>query len=114
MLAVQRGDATEASIHYAELESKSGIMLLFISTDRVLGLLAQTMGNLDQAMNHFEDALSFCRKAGYRPNLAWTCHDYANALLQRNILGDRGNAELTPLCYRCANMCHHRYKSEKN
>ncbi len=83
LLAVQRGDATEASNRYAELESKAGIMLLFISTDRVLGLLAQTMGNLNQATAHFEDALSFCRKAGYRPNLAWTCFDYAEALLQR-------------------------------
>jgi DNA-binding CsgD family transcriptional regulator len=39
------------------------------------------MGNLDQAAAHFEDALAFCRKAGYRPELAWTCCDYAEALL---------------------------------
>ena len=32
---------------------------------------------------HFEDALAFCRKAGYRPELAWTCCDYADTLLQR-------------------------------
>jgi DNA-binding NarL/FixJ family response regulator len=31
---------------------------------------------------HFEDALAFCREAGYRPELAWTCYDYANALLE--------------------------------
>ncbi len=51
--------------------------------DRLLGLLSYTMGNLDQAANHFEDALAFCRKAGYRPELAWTCCDYADTLLQR-------------------------------
>ena len=49
-------------------------------------------GNLDQATGHFEDALTFCRKAGYRPELAWTCCDYADTLLQRNDAGDRGKA----------------------
>jgi len=68
--------------------------------DRVLGLLAHTMGNLDQAMSHFEDSLAFCRKAGYRPELAWTCCDYADTLLQRastssartEVEGDRAKA----------------------
>ena len=49
----------------------------------VLGLLAHTMGELDKAVAHFEDALAFSRKGGYRPALAWTCCDYADALLQR-------------------------------
>ncbi len=57
-----------------------------------MGLLAQTMGNLDQAVAHFEEALAFCRKAGYRPELAWTCHDYADTLLQRNQPGDTQKA----------------------
>jgi hypothetical protein len=39
------------------------------------------MGNLDKASEHFEDALAFCRKAGYRPELAWACCDYADMLL---------------------------------
>ncbi|MFB3092244.1 MAG: tetratricopeptide repeat protein, partial [Dehalococcoidia bacterium] len=63
-----------------------------ISMDRLLGLLSQTMGNLDQAMAHFEDALAFCRKAGYRPELAWACCDYADTLLQRKETGDREKA----------------------
>ncbi len=46
------------------------------------------MGNLDQAVACFQDALTFCRKVGYRPELAWTCCDYADALLQRNGDGD--------------------------
>ena len=41
---------------------------------------------------HFEDSLAFCRRAGYRPELAWTCCDYADALLQRNNPGDRERA----------------------
>ncbi len=42
------------------------------------------MGHLDQAAGHFEEALAFCRKAGYRPELAWACCDYADPLLQRH------------------------------
>ena len=62
------------------------------SADRILGLLSQAMGNLDQATAHFEEALAFCRKSGYRPELAWNCCDYADTLLQRNSEGDRAKA----------------------
>ena len=62
--------------------------------DRVLGLLAQTMGKLDDAAAHFDDALAFCRKAGYRPELAWACCDYADMLVQRNDSGVRARAIL--------------------
>ncbi len=48
------------------------------------------MGNLDAAAAHFEDALAFCRKWGCRPELAWTCCDYADTLLQRK---EPGNLE---------------------
>ena len=50
------------------------------------------MDDLDQATVHFEDALAFCRKAVYRPELAWTCCDCADALLQRNDEVDRAKA----------------------
>jgi DNA-binding CsgD family transcriptional regulator/tetratricopeptide (TPR) repeat protein len=94
MLAVYRNEAMGANEHYASLKAQRGIMVPFamIAADRVLGLLAQTMGNLEQAMAHFEDALAFCRKAGYRPELAWTGHDYADALLQHNGPGHRARA----------------------
>ena len=68
-------------------------MIYTVSTvDRLLGLLSHIMGNLHQATAHFEDALTFCRKAGYRPELAWTCHDYADFLLQRTEVSDRDKA----------------------
>ena len=63
-----------------------------LSCDRLLGLLSQTMGSLGQAAGHFEDALAFCRKAGYRPELAWTCCDYADALRERDGDGDRAKS----------------------
>ncbi len=51
------------------------------------------MGNMDQAAVHYEDSLAFCRKAGYRPELAWTCCDYADALRERGGNdGDRAKA----------------------
>ena len=55
------------------------------------GLLSQTTSNLFQAADHFEDALTFCR-AGYRPELAWTCCDYADMLRERKNQGDRAKA----------------------
>ncbi len=35
--------------------------------------------------------MNFCRK-GYRPELAWTCCDYADTPLQRSNPGDREKA----------------------
>ena len=91
LTAALRGDQEMASKQYYELEPKVRNSMLpgFIAGDRLLGLLAQTMGNLDQAVPHFEDGLVFCRNAGYRPELAWTCCDYADNLLQRDETGDR-------------------------
>ena len=43
-----------------------------------------------------EDSLAFCRKAGHRPELAWTCCDYADTLLQPNNPGDHEKA-MSPL-----------------
>ncbi len=63
-----------------------------LAFDRLLGLLAHTMGSPDKAAEHFEDALAFCRNGGYRPELAWTCCDYADTLLQRNNPGDKEKA----------------------
>jgi DNA-binding CsgD family transcriptional regulator len=85
LLAVQRGDATSAAEQYAPLESSPGQLTRTgtLTIPRVLGLLAQTMGQVDLAESHFEDGLAFCRQAGYRPELAWTCYDYATLLHER-------------------------------
>ena len=85
LFAVSEANATEAEAQYNELTHTAGTMRLFptLAGDRILALLAYTMGNQDAAFRHFEDSLSFCRKAGYRPELAWTCCDYADALFQR-------------------------------
>jgi hypothetical protein len=93
LLAVQKGDQSAAEDHYASLLGQRGTMILTVSSvDRLLGLLSQTMDDLDQAAQHFEEALSFCRRGGCRPELAWSCCDYADTLFQRNDAGDRGKA----------------------
>jgi hypothetical protein len=85
LMAINRQDGETAADMYEFLEPGhrgmpvQGIMCF----DRLLGLLAHTMSNLDQAVEHYEDGLTFCR-AGYRVELAWTCCDYADTLLQRN------------------------------
>ena len=67
-------------------------MALYISTDRLLGLLAHTMEEFDQAQSHFEDAVSFSRNASYRPELVWSLCDYADMLRERDAEGDRARA----------------------
>jgi DNA-binding CsgD family transcriptional regulator/tetratricopeptide (TPR) repeat protein len=91
--AVLRGDAPEAKRALPLLAPKSGSILApLVVTERVLGLLEHTQGRLDQAASRFEAALRFCRSAGYRPELAWTSHDYARCLLTRDEKGDRARA----------------------
>ena len=66
------------------------------SVDRLLGLLSQTTGDLNQAMAHFEDALAFCGNAGYRPELAWSCCDYADAMLDPTVSSRQTTWESRP------------------
>ena len=90
LLAVVNGNHVAAENLYAYFLEQRGTMIWTVSSvDRLLGLLCQTMGNLDQAAAHFEEALAFCRKAGYRPELAWTCCDYSDTLMTRDAQGDR-------------------------
>ena len=90
LLAVHRDDVEEARQQYAALESTlPGIITAELSGHRLLGLLSQTIGDLDDATVHFEDALAFCHNTGCRPEQAWACSDYAEALLQRNGPEDR-------------------------
>ena len=94
LLAVLQGDQPAAAQHYTYLLGQRGTMITtVISVDRLLGLLSQAMDTLDQAVVHFEDGVAFCRKAGYRPELAWTCCDYADALTQRGLSDDHQKAQ---------------------
>jgi len=90
LIAVERNDVQDARVQYQALQPHAGMASpgSGVLLDRVLGLLAGTMGDPDRAAGHFEAALAFARKAGFRPELAWTCCDYADLLLGRNSPGD--------------------------
>ena len=93
LLTVHKGDRSAAVEHYAYFWEQRGTMIATVSSvDRLLGLLSQTMDDLDRSTAHFEDALAFCRKGGYRPEGAWTCCDYADMLQERDGDGDRAKA----------------------
>jgi len=86
LMAVLQGDIEEAREQYTAVEPWRGTIIYqagYMAADHLRGLLARTMGNLELAMTHFDDSLSFCRKGGFRPELAWTCFDYADTLLHR-------------------------------
>ena len=78
LAAIQRGNRVEVLRQYAKLEGGTDTILLggIVSLDRVRGLLSQAGGRLEDAMAHFEAALSFCRPASQR-EYAWVCHDYS-------------------------------------
>ncbi len=94
MIAVIKGDEAQATeLHDALLPLKDAFMPVGMAGDRLLGLLAMTMGDIDGALGHFDDALAFCLRAWYKPEYAWGCHDYGEALLKRGGEGDHEEAK---------------------
>jgi len=94
MAALATGDRDLAAEQYRDLESQRGTAGPFfpVCMDRLLGLLAHTAGMPEQAAVHFEDCLTFATEAGFRFELAWTCHDYAEMLLDPDGPLDRDRA----------------------
>ncbi len=97
LMASLRRNPEQALGLYPALQAARGTMLCVdllpqLAGDRLLGLLCHPMGRLDDAARHFDDALAFCRKAGYRPELAWSLCEYADALRDRNGPGDQEKA----------------------
>jgi tetratricopeptide (TPR) repeat protein len=78
-------DRSRVAAAYRLLAPHKGMMWLFggSSSDRVLGRLAVLEGDFHRASRHFDEALAFLRRAGYRPELAWTSSDYSEMLLER-------------------------------
>jgi DNA-binding SARP family transcriptional activator/tetratricopeptide (TPR) repeat protein len=63
------------------------------SVSRYLGLLATTLGRLDDAASHYEAALAMNRRLKARPWVAHTQVDYAGMLLVRDQPDDREHAD---------------------
>jgi eukaryotic-like serine/threonine-protein kinase len=60
--------------------------------DRVLGLLAQTMGRLDDAERHLASAVEISRRMNDKPGVALSALAQAELLLERDREGDREQA----------------------
>lgn len=93
LVAVDAGDHAACRLFYDHFLPLAGAYLpgsiCGMSTDRLLGLLASTVGDVSAASAHFADAVQFLERAGYRPRLAHACCDYAEHLLRA---GDRDAA----------------------
>ena len=93
MVAAEHGDLEAVEDHLERLAPYRGLILApCLVTDRLLGRMAHLLGRTADAARYFEAALIFCRDAGYRPELAWTCYDYGAALAERDGKGDRAKA----------------------
>ena len=93
VVAVERGDTLSAWEQYDALLPYRGVMTNPHPpiTDRVLGLLAQTLGRIDDAAAHFEDALDFCRDR-FHGEQGHVSYEYAVLLFARRGPGDREQA----------------------
>jgi DNA-binding CsgD family transcriptional regulator/tetratricopeptide (TPR) repeat protein len=94
LLSVLAADIDECETNLEALAPFESVMPTQsgLATGRLLGLLAHAVGQKRRAWNHFEQALAFCRASGFNPELAWTCHDYAAALLDSGVRDDRAKA----------------------
>ncbi|MHB8682446.1 MAG: BTAD domain-containing putative transcriptional regulator [Acidimicrobiales bacterium] len=87
------GDARRAGILYDVLVPYDGQVSTSLGislgpVDAILGRLAATMGRLDDAVRHFEEALSLCERAGWRAYRAETEVRFARLLAERGGPGD--------------------------
>jgi DNA-binding CsgD family transcriptional regulator len=95
LVAISRSKPDECEEELEFLEQFNGInMMPFVLTDRLLGSLAHCAGQMRRAIAHFDNALAFCRRSGYKPELAWTLYDYAKALLEAGGRDDRQRAAI--------------------
>ena len=63
-----------------------------MTSDRMLGLLASTLGKTEEARDHYEESLRISRKGGLQPEIAWTSYNYADMLLTQKSADNRDKA----------------------
>ncbi len=90
------GDTDRAQRAYDELLPYEGLVIVVARAvgcngpvDRVLGLLAQTLGRLDDAERHLGNAVELSTKMGDRPGMALGGLALAELLLRRDESNDR-------------------------
>lgn len=83
--AVLNHDQETATEYYPAMASgPEWFSYLGFSRQHFLALVARTAGETGSAESHFETALKVCRRAAARPDLGWTCADYAESLLNQD------------------------------
>jgi hypothetical protein len=94
IVACEQRDRAAAHEQYLALESHAGtlLVLLGVSADRVLGLLAETMGELTASVERLEAARNFCERSGYAPEATRATFDLAGVLTSRAAPGDAARA----------------------
>ncbi|MEE8045508.1 MAG: LuxR C-terminal-related transcriptional regulator, partial [Dehalococcoidia bacterium] len=95
MVAIGLGQVDQARELYEELLPQKDSFNLRISgqvTDLVLGQLSETFGEIQQAVDHFELALEFCKNGGIVTSECETSRAYAATLLERGSRVDRAKA----------------------
>ncbi|NKB70278.1 MAG: hypothetical protein GKR89_24675 [Candidatus Latescibacteria bacterium] len=94
VIAAGQRDTASALEQYRQLRPYQGVMISGQPPviDRVLGLLAHTLGRLDEAVAHFDKALVFYGDA-FQPERAYACCEQAGVLLQRAHSDDRNRAD---------------------
>ncbi|MBI4219959.1 MAG: AAA family ATPase, partial [Chloroflexi bacterium] len=93
-VAMSSGDKGTVAGLYPTLSARIGCLIMMTtSMDRLLGNIAQFLQEYEKAERHYEDALGWSRKAGYVPDLGWTCHDYAEMLVHRSGGLDRAKVD---------------------
>jgi eukaryotic-like serine/threonine-protein kinase len=90
------GDADRAPRVYEELRPYEGLVVVLGRgtlcggpVDRILGMLAQTMGRLDDAERHLGNAVEIATRMGDRPAMALCRTSLAEVLLERERADDR-------------------------
>jgi hypothetical protein len=102
MIGYQTGDFEEAQRYLSRLADVSGQRdpaAPFITPQIVR--ITRDMDALDAAARFFEDAMTFCHRAKFRPELAWNCLDYAALRIRRSRPADLARARRTALSSRC-------------
>lgn len=93
------GDASVAGVLLEQLEPFAGRHAIghaegsVGAVDRYLGLLAATLGRLDDADRYLTAAIAVNERMGARPWTAHSQHDLAGVLRRRNAPGDRDRAD---------------------
>ena len=93
------GDVSAARALYEQLAAFAGRHAIghaegsIGAVDRYLGLLATTLGRLDDAERHLSAAIQINERMGGRPWTAHSQHDLAQVLVRRDLAGDRERAQ---------------------